>query len=229
MAELPDLTMTEAAIIERTNAFRKSEGLAPLVRNLALEHAAKSFAQYLAKSGRFAHEADGRQPAERTKAAGYWHCTVAENLALNLDSRGFSVAKLADEAMEGWRQSPGHRKNMLLPHVIEIGVGVARAPGPELKFLSVQLFGRPLHLSYELQIANKSTQAVSYTFAGESHRLEPRERVTHKACDPGKVQFTSTGSWFWGTRLEQSFEARDKAELTVRNAPGGKLEVIEKR
>lgn len=229
MAELPDLAQTEALIIERTNAFRKSEGLTPLARNLALEHAAKRFAHYLAKSGRFAHEADGRQPADRTKEAGYWHCTIAENLALNLDSRGFSVTKLADEAMDGWKKSPGHRKNMLLPHVTEIGVGIARSPGPELKFLSVQLFGRPQLLAYTFKIANKSTQGVSYLFSGQTHRIEPRETVTHKACDPGTIQFTSAGGWLGGTRLDQAYEARDKAELSIRNAPGGKLEIVEKR
>lgn len=229
MAELPDLTQTEAAIIERTNTFRKAEGLPSLVRNLALEYAAKRFAQYLAKSGRFAHEADGRQPADRTKEAGYWHCTIAENLALNLDSRGFSAAKLADEAIEGWKQSPGHRKNMLLPHVTEIGVGVARAPGSEPKFLSVQLFGRPQSLAYQFKIANKSTQGVTYSFGGQTHRVEPLETVTHKACDPGRIEFTSAGGWLGGTRLDQRYEARDQAELAIRNTPGGKLEIVEKR
>lgn len=229
MAEIPDLSLTETAIVERTREFRRTEGLGNLSRNAALDQAARSFADYLAKSGRFAHEADGRQPADRAKAAGYWHCTIAENLALNLDSRGFTVSKLADEAVEGWKGSPGHRKNMLLPFVTEIGVGVARAPGTDHKFLSVQLFGRPRSLAYEFRIENTSTATVTYTFAGERHQIEPRVVVTHSACDPGKLHFVRTGAWLGGTRLDVHFDAADKARYVLRNTPDGQIAVQPER
>jgi len=225
MADLPDLPKTEAAIVERTNAFRKAEGLPPLARNLALEHAAKQFAKYLAKSGRFAHEADGRSPADRAKEAGYWYCTVAENLALNLDSRGFTVDKLADETIDGWKKSPGHRRNMVLPHVTEIGVGIAQAMGPDPKYLTVQLFGRPQHLGYEFRVRNASAQAVSYNFGGKAHKIEPRVTATHKACDPGPIQFTGAGSWVGGSRIDASFEAADKALYEVTGRADGKVQV----
>lgn len=224
MAENPDLNLVATAIVERTNAFRRSEGLGVLSRNATLDQAAKRFAEYLAKSGKFAHEADGRQPADRAKEAGYWYCTIAENLALNLDSRGFSVTKLADEAVDGWKASPGHRKNMLLPHVIEIGVGIARAPGADPKFLSVQLFGRPRRLAYEFRIQNASRETVTYTFGGQKHQLEPRVTVTHSACDPGKVHFFA-GSWLGGARLDAQYDAADKAKFVLRNTPDGKLAI----
>ncbi len=163
MVDIPDLARTEVAIVAQTNAFRREERLAPVVRNAALDQAARLFAAYLAKTGRFAHEADGRQPADRVKASGYQYCTVAENLALNLDSRGFTAEKLSGEAIEGWKNSPGHRKNILLPDVTEIGVGVARAPDADPKFLSVQLFGRPSSLTFEFRVANRSGSAITYT------------------------------------------------------------------
>ena len=143
MVTLPDLPQTEIAIVEMTNAFRKENKLGALAPNKALAAAARAFADYLAKSGKFAHEADGRKPAARAEAQGYRYCTVAENLALNLDSRGFETRQLARNAVEGWKASPGHRANMLAPHVTEIGVAVVRAPDPDPKFISVQLFGRP--------------------------------------------------------------------------------------
>jgi hypothetical protein len=230
MADLPDLIQTETVIIERTNAFRRSEGLGVVSRNAALDQAAKRFAEYLAKSGKFAHEADGRQPAERAKEAGYWYCTIAENLALNLDSRGFTVKKLADEAVEGWKASPGHRKNMLLPYVTEIGVGIARAAGPDPKFLSVQLFGRPHRLAYEFRIRNTSPETITYTFGGQIHTIEPRFTVTHTACDPGKIQFARAASWLSaGTSIGGAFEATDKALFVLRSGAGGKVEVQEQR
>ncbi|MGE0699218.1 MAG: CAP domain-containing protein [Hyphomicrobiaceae bacterium] len=224
MAELPDISKTEVAIVEQTNAFRRAEKLEPLKRDPMLDRAARQFALYLAKSGRFAHEADGRQPGDRAKEAGYWYCTIAENLALNLDSRGFTVEKLARETVEGWKQSPGHRKNMLLPHVTEIGVGTAQAMGSDPKFLTVQLFGRPLSLAYEFKVMNKSTFTVQYTFAGKSERLDPHVTATHKSCDPGKITF-SAGSWISGTKLDASYVPRAGSVFVVRPGPDGKARV----
>ena len=155
MASLPDLPQTEIAIVEMTNAFRKDNKLGALKPNAALTAAARAFADYLGKSGKFGHEADGRQPAQRAEAQGYRYCTVAENLALNLDSRGFETQQLAREATEGWKGSPGHRANMLRPHVTEIGVAVVRAPDRDPKFISVQLFGRPEALKVQFTIENQ--------------------------------------------------------------------------
>ena len=59
---LPDLPQTEIAIVEMTNAFRKDNKLGALKPNAALTAAARAFADYLGRSGKFAHEADGRRP-----------------------------------------------------------------------------------------------------------------------------------------------------------------------
>jgi hypothetical protein len=225
MADLPDLGRTETAIVERTNAFRKAQGLEPVRRNKALDRAANEFARYLAGSGRFAHEADGRKPADRAKAAGYWYCQIAENLALNLDSRGFTVEKLAGQVMEGWKASPGHRKNLLLPHVTEIGVGIAPARSAEPKLLTVQLFGRPKSLAYAFSIANRTAKPVSYAFAGEQHELAPRTIVTHEACQPGEVHFMSSGAAKGGKGLDVRYEAADKTRFVLRSGTGGGVEV----
>ncbi len=111
---LPDLPQTEVAIVELTNAFRKASALQEVKPNPALAAAARAFAEYLARTGKFAHEADGRKPEDRAQAQGYRYCLVAENLAWNLNSRGFESAQLAREVVEGWKASPGHRENLLL-------------------------------------------------------------------------------------------------------------------
>ena len=82
MATLPDLPQTERAIVEMTNAFRRESKLGEVKPNAALTAAARAFAEYLARTGKFAHEADGRQPAQRAEASGYRYCRVAENLAM---------------------------------------------------------------------------------------------------------------------------------------------------
>lgn len=229
MADIPDLAKTELAIVERTNVFRREQGLGVVRRDPVLDRAARNFARYLAKSGRFAHEADGRKPADRVKEAGYWFCAIAENLALNLDSRGFTVEKLARDTVEGWKASPGHRKNMLLPYVTEIGVGVAQAPTSEPKFLSVQLLARPNSLSYELQVTNKSTTSVSYSFGGKNHDVPARSIITHRACEPGKITFTHAGGWFGGETLNAQFSVSGTASFVLQKGSDGKIRIEDNR
>jgi hypothetical protein len=225
MAELPDVPKTEIAIVEQTNAFRRSEKLAPVKPNSELARAAKQFAEYLARTGRFAHEADGRQPADRVKAAGYRFCMVSENLASHLDSRGFTTAKLAELAVEGWKGSPGHRKNMVEPHVTEIGVGIAKAPSDPPKFVSVQLFARPDSLKYSFRIQNRTDTSVRYSVAGETHTVDPRVIITHTLCKPTDIVFERTGNFLTGTRIDGRFTARDGVVYSIVSGGDGRVRV----
>ena len=140
-----------------------------------------------ARSGKFAHEADGRQPAQRAEAQGYRYCTVAENLALNLDSRGFETRQLARNAVEGWKASPGHRANMLRPHVTDVGVAVVRAPDRDPKFISVQLFGRPASLQVKFTIENRAGAVVRYKLGEETASLPARTIATYTRCEPDDI------------------------------------------
>ena len=225
MPDLPDIARTEIAIVDLTNAFRRDEKLGIVKSNPDLNTTARLFAEYLAKSGRFAHEADGRQPSDRAKASGYKFCMIAENLALNLDSRGFTSTGLAGQAMEGWKNSPGHRKNMVQPHVTEIGVGVARAPDRDPKFISVQLFGRPDSLKFQFKIENKAGVSVTYSAFGAKHTLEPRVIATHTGCQPGEIVFERAGNWLTGAKLESQFQARDGAMFTLTTGPDKRIQI----
>lgn len=197
--QLPDLPQSEQVIIEMTNAFRREQKLAPVKPNAALTAAARAFARYLAETGRFGHTVDGRQPADRTKAAGYKHCIVAENLAMNQDSRGFETRALAGQAVTGWQNSPPHRAAMLNPHVTEIGVGIVRAPDAAPKFLSVQLFGRPDSLKYSFRVENLSEVTVRYTFRGEPIDVPKRSSVTQTECVGDVLTFRSIDGRFTPT------------------------------
>jgi hypothetical protein len=193
MAALPDLPQTEIAIVEMTNAFRKENKLGEVKPNPALTAAARAFAEYLAKTDKFAHEADGRRPHQRAEAKGYRYCFVAENLALNLDSRGFETRKLAGDVMKGWENSPGHRANLLQPKVTEVGVAVVRAPDKNPKYISVQLLGQPDAFKAEFKIENRAGAPVSYTLGKETHTLPARGIVTYTSCDPGQLTFGRAG------------------------------------
>jgi uncharacterized protein YkwD len=143
MVTLPDPPQAEIAIVQMTNAFRREQKLGALVSNGKLSAAARAYAGYLARTGTLSHTADGRSMDARVRAQGYTFCWLAENLSFRRDAKGFAPKALADTVVTGWRNSPGHRANMASPNVTEIGVGVARAPGPTPTYYSVQLMGRP--------------------------------------------------------------------------------------
>jgi hypothetical protein len=220
---LPDQPQTEVAIVELTNAFRKASALQEVKPNQALTAAARAFAAYLAKTGKFAHEADGRKPEDRAQAQGYQYCLVAENLAWNLNSRGFESAQLAREVVEGWKESPGHRQNLLLRSATEIGVAVVRVPDRNPKFLSVQLFGRPESLKVTFSIQNRSGKAVPYTLGTETEVLQPRETVTHTDCDARPLSVDK------GDKAPPRFDPRDGDRFVIRPGAGRSIAVTVER
>jgi hypothetical protein len=222
MATLPDLPQTEVAIVEMTNAIRKESKLGEVKPNAALTAAARAFAAYLAQTGKFAHEADGRGPAERVTAQGYRYCLVSENLAMNLDSRGFEGLALARKAVEGWKNSPSHRANMLQATVTEIGVAVARAPDRDPKFISVQMFGRPETLKVEFRIENQAAGPIRYTLGEETRTLPERSVVTHASCNPHQLTFDQAGS-------QQRFEVRNGDRFVVRARGSSIMDAIERQ
>ncbi len=211
MPTLPDLPAAEAAIVEMTNAFRAEHQRAPVRQNPQLAAAARAYSKKLTGYKALSHTADGTTPADRIKGAGYAYCQVGENLAMLLDTRGFTAAEYARRAVEGWEDSPGHRENMLLPYVTETGVGVVRASPTEPKYIAVQLFARPEATRYSFKVTNAAAKAVSYTFNGEANSVSPREIVTHTACLPGSITFATGGS----------YQATDGQTYAIKPTPGG--------
>ncbi len=110
---------------------------------------------------------------------------------------------------------------MVEPHVTDIGVGVARAPTADPKFISVQLFGRPQSLSYKFQISNASKEPITYTFGGETHDVKPSFAVTHTACQPDALVFTRSGA----KAITARYEARDGQVYQVTPSTAGGIKV----
>jgi Cysteine-rich secretory protein family len=218
----PDIPAAEVAIVEMTNAFRKGNKLAAVERNPQLDAAAQAYAKVLAarRKDALSHTIDGTTPAARARAAGYQYCQIAENLALAYDSKGFTSAEYARRTLRGWQESPGHRRNLLMPNVTETGIAVARTSPNDPRYIAVQLFGRPMALKYSFKVANKTTGAVDYTFAGDAHEVQPRQIITHTSCDPGDVDFKlDTGN------AAGRYVARDGVVYTLRPREGGGVQV----
>jgi uncharacterized protein YkwD len=214
---MPDLERTAAEVVERTNRFRQAQGLGPVDPDPALKRTAVDFAQYLARTDRFGHEADGSTPGQRAEAQGYEICLISENLAYQFDSRGFSAEGLAEKTVTGWIESPGHRENMVDPDVTETGVGVARSQRSNQYYL-VQLFGRPRSESIGFRIANDSGTAVSYRLGDQRFELPPRYRRTHTQCRPAEL----TLDWP-GQRGSETVQPADGDAFTVVQGQSGEL------
>ena len=228
---LPDVPAVETQIIALTNAFRVQNKLGDVKSNAALTAIARAYAVYLAKNGTFSHTADGRQSSERVTAGGYEWCETAENLASFLDSRGFTTLDLAKSSVEGWMNSPGHRKNMLAQFVTETGVGVARAPGDKPKFIAVQLFARPKALEYQFQISNTAALPVTYTFGGETQTIEPHYATTHTSCVPSALTFETAGKGAAAKALAGRYEAANGVVYVLKpdKEHGVKVEIEQRR
>ncbi|MGE5831269.1 MAG: CAP domain-containing protein [Micromonosporaceae bacterium] len=116
----------ESRVVELTNAERDDAGCPALRLDLRLRTAARAYSNEMARYGTWGHTGrDGSTPGQRMARAGYnvdggW----AENIA-----RGYASA---EEVMNGWMTSTGHRANILNCGLRAVGVGVARASNGRL-------------------------------------------------------------------------------------------------
>jgi uncharacterized protein YkwD len=132
----------EQRVIEASNGFRKENRLMPLKPSVRLVTIAQNHARNMAAQDKFGdtdkngHVLDGKGVEARIKTGGYAFARVAENVGFQLNR-----TDAAASMMEGWKASPGHRRNLLLADVNETGVGAAQ--GKSGRWYFVQLFGRP--------------------------------------------------------------------------------------
>jgi uncharacterized protein YkwD len=98
---------------------------APPVRpSGTLDGVALGHASDMARHDYFEHEdLSGHSPADRVRAVGYRETLVGENIAYGVRS--------AQEAVQGWLDSPGHCENIMDPRFAEMGI--AYAPGRAVK------------------------------------------------------------------------------------------------
>ena len=108
------------------NQYRADNGLKPLRLNTALTDAAKEHSRDLAKWDRISHYgSDGSNPWDRVKRTGYKPKLAAENVGTGQAS--------FEEVLRGWKESPGHNKNLLLSDAREMGLALVQDPKTEFK------------------------------------------------------------------------------------------------
>ncbi len=144
----------EARVHARTNAARRRAGLAALSSDPALARVARRHSADMAARDFFAHTAPGGADVNARAARDGLACRVragdrtlvgfAENLAqvwtygrwretrsaagVRRTYEARSADGVAAETVDGWLDSPGHRRNLLARHATREGIGVAVRP-----------------------------------------------------------------------------------------------------
>lgn len=132
-----DRERLELAIHERVNEARVERGLDPLAFDTDLREIARFHSEDMAERGYFNHTSpDGDTLEDRYDQFGY-DCRVpagtfqyksgGENLFKYQSSASISDEELADQVVEGWLNSPAHRRNLLDEDWRREGIGVATA------------------------------------------------------------------------------------------------------
>jgi uncharacterized protein YkwD len=216
-----NLDHTTALIVDKTNAFRRDHQLQALPSDANLTQAAQQFADFMARTNKYGHHADGRTPAERVKAAGYDYCAIRENIAYHRDSRPITAEDLARFFTQGWIGSPGHRENILAKYATETGTGVATTDG--LTFYAVQLFGRPKSASYEITLTNNTDSVQTLNIEAEDRSqsidLSPLTTLKMERCFPVTLTIENSS-------ITASIE--DSAALEITRSDAGELGLTRK-
>lgn len=106
----------EAKVVELVNQARAGAGCGPVTADDRLAKAANLHSSDMSDRGYFSHTTpEGSSFSQRIEQAGY-PSPGAENIAQGHTS--------AEQVMDGWMESPGHKQNILNCSLKTIGVGV---------------------------------------------------------------------------------------------------------
>ena len=105
-------------VVDLTNAERAKEGLAPLQIDSALTKSAQLKSQDMKDNNYFSHTSPTYgSPFDQMKSLGINYKSAAENIAMGQRS--------AEEVVQGWMNSAGHRANIMNGSYTHIGVGLS--------------------------------------------------------------------------------------------------------
>jgi uncharacterized protein YkwD len=97
-------------LADLVNQYRASNGLPALTVDATVSGLAREHSAAMAKAGQLGHD----DFPSRVKRSGYSMCV--ENVGWNYRS--------PQGQFDGWRESPGHNRNMLDPKVDHVGIGI---------------------------------------------------------------------------------------------------------
>ncbi len=133
--ETAPLKNVESEIVRLVNAERAKRGLQQLSINWQAARVARIKSQDMINNNYFSHISPVYgSPFKMLESFQLRYSAAAENIAYGQRS--------AQEVMNSWMNSPGHRANILSGNVTQIGVGVAKKANGTMYF--TQLFLKPI-------------------------------------------------------------------------------------
>ncbi len=181
-----ELTKVVEQIVTQSRAFRQQQDRGDLEVDPQLMETAQYFAQYMAETNQYGHQADGQRPSQRAKAHGYEYCMISENIGYLFSSEPLADEVLAQRFVDGWKESPEHRENMLEPAVTQIGAAVAQSEENGYYF-AVQMFGRPESAAIRFELTNETQEVLRYRIGEQVLELPPQYTRVHKRCRTGEI------------------------------------------
>ena len=116
------------------NAYRASNGIAPMALDPRLNDTAAAYARAMGAADKLSHDIGG-QLRQRLQSAGYVFSMAGENVGVGY--RDF------DEVFEGWKRSPAHDKGMKDTDMTLMGIGSFHDPKTRWKTFWCLQFARP--------------------------------------------------------------------------------------
>jgi uncharacterized protein YkwD len=130
----PGATLDAAAAASMLSGYRSNNGLPAVTVDPQLMALADEQARAMASRNQISHQSEGAFTT-RLRKAGYRSKTAAENV-----SAGYHTLA---EAFSGWRDSPPHRRNMLLKGATRIGIAAVYRPGTKYKVFWALILAEP--------------------------------------------------------------------------------------
>jgi uncharacterized protein YkwD len=117
------------------NIYRSRQGLKPLSLYEPLNQLSGGHNDWMVRNNTLSHDEPGNAFSQRVQRSGLPYRSAGENIAMGYDT--------PEAVMEGWWNSPGHKRNILTPEFTHLGVAWGNAPGGRLywttDFMQLQL------------------------------------------------------------------------------------------
>ena len=211
-----------AVLLDQTNRARVKNHLRPLALSAELSAAAQAHAEDMLTRGYFSHESpEGESTPERVTrlAPRAIVLSVRENILKTEGHEDDAPQVRAVDFIDGWMDSPGHRRNLLADDVADVGFGIASTVEKgRLTEYAVQVLGRVVGswsrtpasaLRSPDRLRARLTVPVDFFLEDSGH---PRRRYK----DPAD----GARSWLGGVRLLVVTDAQGSVVELPRLDPG---------
>src|SRR5262245_35342153 len=131
----PGATVNGGAAASMISDYRRNNGLGTVELDPTLMRMAEDHARAMAKTDKVTHDPGNRDLKQRLQMVSFNAKVAAENV-------GAGYQTLA-ESFSGWRDSPSHNKNMLLPAATKMGIATAYAPKSKYKVYWALVLAQP--------------------------------------------------------------------------------------